>query len=78
MELHWDDYEPSPDELAEVEAWIAANDSPDIGSIAISAEAVFVHGNEEHMSHSAVRSHHDDLSGALTNAAETLREGLDP
>jgi hypothetical protein len=78
MELHWDDYEPSPEELAEVEAWIAANDSPDIGSIAISADAVFVHGNEEHMSHSAVRSHHDDLSAALNNAAETLREGLDP
>ncbi|MEY2581897.1 MAG: hypothetical protein QOE09_1746 [Ilumatobacteraceae bacterium] len=77
MELHWDDYEPTPEERAEVEAWIAANDSPTIGSIAISSEAVFVHGNEEHMSHSAVRSHHhDDISRALTEAAAELRAGL--
>ena len=76
MELHWDDYEPTPEERAEVEAWIAANDSPDIGSIAISPEAVFVHGNDEHMSHSAVRSHHDVLTGALTQAAAELRAGL--
>ncbi len=76
MELHWDDYEPTPEERAEVEAWIAANDSPDIGSVAISSDAVFVHGNDEHMSHSAVRSRHDDLSAALTQAAAELRAGL--
>lgn len=76
MELHWDDYEPTPEERSEVDTWIAANDSPDVGSIAISSEAVFIHGDDEHISHSAVRSHHHNLSAALTQAVVELRKGL--
>jgi hypothetical protein len=76
MELHWDDYEPTAEERAEVEAWIAANDTTGVGSIAVSDEAVIARGDEEHISHSAVRSHHDDLSDALTQVVASLQEGL--
>ena len=76
MEVHWDDFEPSPAERAGVDEWIAANDSPDIGYIAINAQAVFVHGNREHISQSAVRDHHSDIGGALTHALAELRQNL--
>ncbi|MEO7370548.1 MAG: hypothetical protein ABIZ69_06790 [Ilumatobacteraceae bacterium] len=76
MELHWDDYEATPDERSEVDNWVSNNDSPDVGSIAINSEAVFVHGDDEHISHSVVRSHHNDLSAALSQAVVELRKGL--
>jgi hypothetical protein len=75
MNLFWD-YSGSPDEHAEVYAWIAANDCADIDIIGITENVVTAfRAGDTLMVNSAAEMRHDhaSLSAALTAAAARLR-----
>jgi hypothetical protein len=76
VKLYWYQ-EASPDERAEVAAWIAVNDCSDIKIIGIDRAVVLAFASESRLhgwGTSEMRNHHDGVMGALAEAVARLRK----